>query len=1128
MKPSKFLLVIATIVLTHVAGYGQILDNFSDGDFTNNPTWTGSESLFVVEEEVLRSNSSGAGDYYLSTPNTLIDDIQWEFYVRLAFATSGSNYADVFLVADNADLTAVQNGYFVRIGGTPDEISLFKVVSGVNTMIIDGEDGVVGSSSSNVFDMRITRTAAGDWSIQYDKNQTGTFESGGSVTDNDITSTTDFGIFIRQSSAASPVNNHFFDNFSVAPIPVDETPPVIIGGVANSSTEFEITFTEVLDPTTAETIGNYQLNEVLSTVISANLNPSDAARVILTLDNPIPNGTVVPVVVSNIEDLVGNAMDSQTIDILYFTPDASNYKDVVFNEIFADPSPVVGLPEAEFIEIFNAGDGIFDLANWTLVNTTTAKTLTSMVLFPGDFVILCDATNAELFEQYGSVIGIPSFTALANAADSLTLLNPQGNVIDVVSYSDSWYNDPVKKNGGYSLELINPFTECSGSNNWRASNSQTGGTPGEQNSIFNETPDTTPPTILGYQLTDNQLLQINFSESMDAISLENGSYVWNEGIENASVNLLPNLEGVQLILNQPLELGIAYLLTLNALADCSGNLMAENTTIEIFRGEQPEKYDLLITEIMADPSPTVGLPEGEYFELYNASDKILDIAGVRLNDKVLTESRILMPGEYLLCIDDELTLDFLFYPDAYIVTDLGTTYFTNGGRDLSLYNANDEEIDRVNYRLSWYQDENKTDGGYSLERINLSEPCRAGDNWRASVDVKGGTPGAENSVFDTTPDTTPPSATTVFVQDSTHIQVLFSETIDELSVIMADIIVVPALPIISVNAVAPDYTSIFIEFGEPLEQGTIYTVSITGISDCLGNESTEASSLIFGLPEAPLAGDILINEVLFYPETGGSDFVEVVNVSDKIISLQNWSLQNASGTVREITADALLIFPGDYLVFTASPSNIAQEYPFGKPENYFQVATPSYNNASGSVILLDNNQVVIDQFDYLESYHFSLLNTFKGVSLERMNFTRPTNDPGNWTSAAETVGFATPGYLNSQYHADGKAQNKFEFDNEVFSPDNDGFEDILSLNYSLEAPGYAATIEIYDRSGRLLKTLENNLLLATSGTITWDGVTDDNIKARIGPHIFVITLFNLDGTTETNKLPCIVAGRLSN
>lgn len=189
---------------------------------------------------------------------------------------------------------------------------------------------------------------------------------------------------------------------------------------------------------------------------------------------------------------------------------------------------------------------------------------------------------------------------------------------------------------------------------------------------------------------------------------------------------------------------------------------------------------------------------------------------------------------------------------------------------------------------------------------------------------------------------------------------------------------------------------------------------------------------------------------------------------------------------------------------------------------------PSYNNSSGSVILLDNNKTIIDQFDYLDSYHFSLLNTFKGVSLERMNFTRPTNDPGNWTSAAETVGFATPGYLNSQYSAEGTARTKFEFDNEIFSPDNDGYQDILNLNYSLEAPGYAATIEIYDRNGRLLKTLENNILLATSGTISWDGVTDEGIKARIGPHIYVISLFNLEGNTEIIKLPCIVAGRLSN
>lgn len=1129
MKSSKFIYLLTALVLAQLPAFCQVFDDFSDGDFTNNPAWTANEALFIVEDEVLRSNSPAESQYSISTPNTLIDETQWDFYVKLAFATSGANYVDIYLVSDNPDLTIVQNGYFLRIGGTPDEISLFKRIAGVNTILIDGEDGVVNSSSSNVFDFSVTRSSIGEWNILYDKNQTGTFVSGGTVVDNEITSTTDFGMLITQSGAASPVNNHFFDNFSIAPIPVDETPPVIIGGVANSSTEFELSFSEPLDQATAEDENNYQLSNVFSTVIDAEINALDPTIVTLAIDNPIPNGMVVPVTVSNVEDLAGNAMDSQSIDILYFTPDPSNYKEVVFNEIFADPTPVVGLPEAEYLELFNASDGIFDLANWTLVNTTTAKTLPSVVLFPGEYVILCDILYAEQFEQYGTVIGIPSFTALSNAADSLTLINPQGTIIDIVSYSDGWYNDPEKKQGGYSLELINPFTECSGSNNWSASNAESGGTPGAQNSIFDETPDTTPPTIASYQLLDDQTIQINFSESMDEASLQSGSFTWNEGIENMAITVLPNLQTIEIELNVPLETGVSYILTISGVTDCSGNQIIENTTIEIFLGEQLGKYDLLITEIMADPSPSVGLPEGEYFELYNASDKILDIAGIRLNDKVFTESQILMPGAYLLCIDDDFVLDFINFPDAYVLPDLGTIYFTNGGRDLSLYNADDEEIDRVNYRLDWYRDPDKTDGGYSLERINLTEPCRAGDNWKASVDPKGGTPGAINSVNDITPDTTPPQALAVFVQDSTQVQMTFSETIDELSVFMASISVNPELTILSVEAVAPDFMAINIQFADNIEPVITYSISISGIADCVGNESSETETLYFGLPQEAAPGDLLINEVLFYPQTGGSDFVEVVNVSDKIISLKNWALQNQSGTTQIITQDAVLIFPGDYLVFTASPSNISQEYPFGKAENYFKMsALPSYNNSSGSVILLDDDENVIDQFDYLESYHFSLLNSFKGVSLERMNFTRPTNDPGNWTSAAETVGFATPGYLNSQYNAEGTANTRFEFENEIFSPDNDGYQDILNLNYKLETPGYAATIEIYDSRGRLLKTLENNTLLATSGTISWDGVTDEGIKARIGPHIYVITLFNLTGNTEIIKLPCIVAGRLSN
>ncbi len=1129
MKSIKLLFFVFALFSSHLSMYSQVFDDFSDGDFSANPAWIGTAALFVVENEVLRSNSPGESAYFLSTPNTLMDDTQWEFFINLDLSTSGVNYVDVYLVADNLDLNAFANGYFLRFGGTPDEISLYKRSGGSSTLLIDGENGVIGSSSNNAFDIRVTRTASGEWNIFYDEDQTGTFVSGGSVMDNSITTTTHFGFFINQSSAASAINSHYFDNIAVGPIPVDETPPLIIGGVANSSTEIELSFSEVLDPTTAQDADNYELIGISSAVSSAELNLIDPTIVTLTIADPIPNGTTVSVNVTNVEDLVGNAMSTQTIEIFYFLPDPSNYKDVVFNEIFADPTPVVGLPDAEYLEIFNASSGIFDMANWSLVNTTTSKTLTSLVLMPGEFVILCDAENTELFEEFGTVIGITSFTALANASDSLTLLNPQGVIIDIVSYSDSWYNDPVKKEGGYSLELINPFTECSGSNNWNGTNDESGGTPGSQNSIFNETPDTTPPTISSFQLLNDQTLQVNFSESMNQTSLETGLYTWNQGVSNTAIIVSPDLQSVQLQLNNPLEVGVSYLLTISDLEDCIGNEIAPDTQIEIFLGDQPELYDLLISEIMADPSPSNGLPEGEYFELYNASNKTIDVSGIRLNDKVFNQSRILFPGEYLLCIDEDLTLEFLLYPDVYILEDLGTTYFTNGGRDLVLYNANDEEIDRANYMLSWYQDANKEDGGYSLERINLDEPCRADDNWAASVSEVGGTPGTVNSIISNDPDTTPPIATAIFVIDSTHLELYFSETIDELSVLTATVTLSPELPIVEVSPIFPSLNSLSIELGEPLAENITYTISTIGFTDCIGNENTEIQTLNFGLPQAAEVGDILINEVLFYPQTGGSDFVEVVNVSDKIISLQNWALQNSDFTTRVITSDPVLMFPGDYLVFTASPQNIIQEYPFGKPENYLGMESlPSYNNSSGSVILIDQAETEMDRFDYLDSYHFSLLNTFKGVSLERMSFTRPTNDGGNWTSAAETVGFATPGYLNSQYNPEGTARTNFEFENEIFSPDNDGFEDILNLNYSLEDPGYVATIEIYDRSGRLLKTLENNLLLATSGTISWDGVTDDGIKARIGPHIYVISLFNLNGNTEIIKIPCIVAGKLSN
>jgi len=53
-------------------------------------------------------------------------------------------------MSDVANLTQTQNGYFVRIGNTAKEISLYSIVGGVKTLIIDGANNSVTSSNNKI------------------------------------------------------------------------------------------------------------------------------------------------------------------------------------------------------------------------------------------------------------------------------------------------------------------------------------------------------------------------------------------------------------------------------------------------------------------------------------------------------------------------------------------------------------------------------------------------------------------------------------------------------------------------------------------------------------------------------------------------------------------------------------------------------------------------------------------------------------------------------------------------------------------------------------------------------------------------------------------------------------------
>ena len=133
-----------------------------------------------------------------------------------------------------------------------------------------------------------------------------------------------------------------------------------------------------------------------------------------------------------------------------------------------------------------------------------------------------------------------------------------------------------------------------------------------------------------------------------------------------------------------------------------------------------------------------------------------------------------------------------------------------------------------------------------------------------------------------------------------------------------------------------------------------------------------------------------------------------------------------------------------------------------------------------------------------------------GVSLERLYPNGLSSDGMNWHSAAEAVQFGTPGLKNSQY-LPVTANGTFTLDSELFSPDMDGYLDVMQASYQLAQANCLGTVSIYDERGRLIRTLFKNQLMATEGNFSWNGVKDDQTKASIGIYVVVFEAFSLDG-----------------
>ncbi|MFV0590023.1 MAG: lamin tail domain-containing protein [Draconibacterium sp.] len=270
-------------------------------------------------------------------------------------------------------------------------------------------------------------------------------------------------------------------------------------------------------------------------------------------------------------------------------------------------------------------------------------------------------------------------------------------------------------------------------------------------------------------------------------------------------------------------------------------------------------------------------------------------------------------------------------------------------------------------------------------------------------------------------------------------------------------------------------------------------------------------------------GYLLINEVLFNPVPDGEDYVEIYNRSEKPIPLNKLYLASRDKEMEltqiyTLTAEKLFVEAGGYLALTKDTNGVFPWFTVECPQCFLQMAKfPSYNNDEDYVVLLNNDLEIIDELAYTEDLHLPVFHDREGVSLERISFDTPTNTPGNWHSASSFAGYGTPGYRNSQSGLDLNEKASVTFEPESFSPNNDGYHDLYAINFELDHPGYLCTIKIFDAAGRLINTLAQNSLLATSETVNWDGADESGQRQKLGVYIVWVELYDLNGNVKHFK-----------
>lgn len=539
----------------------------------------------------------------------------------------------------------------------------------------------------------------------------------------------------------------------------------------------------------------------------------------------------------------------------------------------------------------------------------------------------------------------------------------------------------------------------------------------------------------------------------------------------------------------------------------------------------PVTGGIVISEIMADPTPSRGLPEREYLEIFSLSRDTLELKGIMLiagNDTAYLPEGVAAPGELIILCSTGSRADLL--PFGRVMAVKSFPSLNDAGELIALRTPGGSLVHSVSYSPEFLGDGPRSGGGWSAELTDTDNPFHEPDAWSPSTDPSGGTPGRVNSTVTAVADTRCPSVIAAWPQTPGVVAVLFDETIilEESGPWLADGI--ETMPALSGD---PADRTLLVTLAGEIDPGTVLTLQIPpGLTDFAGNQPC-TGDIRTGLPSGPAPGEIMFNELMPDPSPGCSEYMELFNNSGKIFDLSALLLAGSSkGAATAITGLHRQLLPGAFVALTTGREDFASVYPCADEKSVFRAdRLPALPDDGGTLVLYDRSLNVIDRVDFSPGMHMIFLSGTEGVALEKVSPGMPSDVASGWHSASGVCGFGTPGAPNSVITGDTGESGGLSLSTGRISPDGDGFEDVISVGVFPGGEGNVITVTVFTDRGYPVRRLAEKVTADAGAQFVWDGVSDSGARLPAGLYMIIAESFNTAGSSRRWKKACALLYR---